>query len=50
MDGVLFMYALTNTLFGFFLTKYVVVLSIMDMVSAKPDVNGVKEKVFVWQL
>ena len=41
------MYALTNTNIAgirFSITKYVVVLAIMDMVSAKSDVNSPKEK------
>ena len=41
---VLFMYFLTQLGLDFFMTKYVVVLLIMDMVSAKSDVSSPKEK------
>ena len=45
------MYLLTNTniaRFEFGLTQNVVVLLIMDMESAKSDVNGPKKKVRFW--
>ena len=48
------MYALRNANIGviiFFMTKlYAVVLAIMDMASAKSDVNGPKKKVHFWRL
>ena len=34
----------------FFMTKYAVVLAIMDMASAKSDVNGPMKILFFWQL
>ena len=48
LEAVLFMYLLTNPKllgFNFFMTQHVVVLLIMDMESAKSDVNGPKNKV-----
>ena len=34
----------------FFMTKYAVILAIMDMVSAKSDANGRKKKVCFWRI
>ena len=51
--GVLFMYALKNTKkakIQFLMTKFTVILAILDMASAKPDVNGPKKKGCFWQL
>ena len=40
--------------YNFFMTKYGIMLAIMDMVSAKSDVNAEKEKVcfcvFYWKI
>ena len=47
------MYALRNTniaVIYFFSTKCANVLAIMDMASAKSDVNGPKKKACFWQL
>ena len=49
LEAVLFMYLLTitnNAGISFFMTKHGVVLLILDMESAKPDVNG--RKTIIW--
>ena len=47
------MYALRNTNIGvieFVFTTYSVILAIMDIASAKSDVNGPKKKVCLWRI
>ena len=48
------MYALRNTNIGViefvFFTTYGVILAIMDIASAKSDVNGPKKKVCLWRI
>ena len=46
LGAVLFMYLLTNLIL--FMTQHDVVLLIMDMESAKSNVNGPKKKVRLW--
>ena len=52
LDGVLFVYALTNTnIAGIILLKdhYFFFLVIMAILSGKSDVNGLEDKVWFWR-